>query len=117
MAIQKTLERIMISKYDYISILVDGTCLFNCNFCVGKKQRVDKKPFISKKYKEFIYEYAKNTGEFSMSGFTSDPIYIPYTTHSRIIRLLKNTNNNIITSLHTKKHTGNKLFMLMQLYR
>ncbi len=65
--------------FDYISVLAGGNCPIDCVFCVGAKIRqTEREPyFASWERIEFFLEcYGRHSKQLSISGSTSDPLFI-----------------------------------------
>lgn len=85
-------------KYDYISILAGGNCPMNCNFCVGKAIRKNVQPHFAEieKIKIFLELNKERANFLSVSGSTSDPLYVK--NFNQIVELCK---KYFRLSLHT----------------
>jgi len=103
------------NKLDYISILAEGKCKFNCPFCIGKDIRKEEKPHIAGDYVDFIQTYGMLTEEISISGSTSDPYFLSIKIHREIVK--ESNDLALRTSLHTRytKDTK-KLRELLEIY-
>jgi len=87
--------------FNYISILAGGKCSFKCSFCVGNEIRKNEPAHFAPNWKKFLKDYATKTSLLSISGDTSDPIFIKDTWN--IPEYAKNINNNLRITLHTRK--------------
>ncbi len=75
-----TISQKMRTRYDhdYISILAGGVCPIGCKFCVGNSIRKKEKPHFAsmEKIKIFLELFKDRTRSLSISGSTSDPLFV-----------------------------------------
>jgi len=99
---------------NYISILVGGSCKFNCSFCIGKDIRKNITPHFSTKYKAFLECYGDTTHKISISGDTSDPCFLYIDEHKKIVQESKKY--NLETNIHTRDIRSEKIIEISKLY-
>jgi len=76
------------SSLHYISILAGGSCPKGCHFCVGRGIRDEEQPphfadihLIT----DFLEAMRERTDEFSISGSTSDPLYLDKESYENVL--------------------------------
>jgi MoaA/NifB/PqqE/SkfB family radical SAM enzyme len=68
----------MDKEFDYVSILAGGICPMKCEFCVGQFIRKNEHPHFAdiENIKIFLELYKNYTNKLSISGSTSDPLFV-----------------------------------------
>lgn len=87
------------NSFDYVSILAGGVCPIGCKFCVGNSIRKKVSPHFAllDKIELFFEMYKKSADLLSISGSTSDPLFVKNL--KEIVKVAKKNFKKI--SLHT----------------
>jgi hypothetical protein len=105
----------MTDPLHYISILAGGRCAFECSFCVGRGRKEGPEPHFGPGVLDFIQQHAGRTRWLSISGSTSDPLFVAWNGPDRLRDIIYLAlSSGLQVSLHTRVISRRSLMLSHQ---